>query len=70
MVRDRKREVSMIQNTPRRPDPERPVFVLPYTCRDDSRMGRVFLIGAVSIGEPAPQLLLAREMMKDKEKSE
>ncbi len=64
----------MIQNPPRRAS-SRPVFVLPYTCRDDSRMGRVILAGAVVVGEAEPQLLLARELMKaegraSKEKSE
>ncbi len=58
----------MIQNPPRRAS-SRPLFVLPYTCRDDVRMGRVILAGAVVVGEHEPQLLLARAMMK-KEKSE
>ena len=59
----------MIQNPPRRAS-SRPLFVLPYSCREPMEQGSVILAGAVVIGNPEPQLLLARELLKNKEKSE
>ncbi len=51
----------MIQNTPRRPDPERRLLVLPYDCREDQP---VILIGAVMARGAEVQLVLAREALK------
>ncbi len=51
----------MIQNTPKRPDPERRLLVLPYDCREDQA---VILTGAVVVRGAEVQLVLAREALK------